>query len=224
MEPGFPARAASPVLFERRRVRRNSADAFPARREPREWRAEGRCRFLSCRALAPTGCEPAGASRRAIAAFLFAGPCFRVPVYGRSVRRPRATPAGFRPPSPAPVQPLKAEPRSGPGRLPATSRVRGCEPRPQAPHPTPPSRRLMRAPLGGWNAIRTAYLGNKVKCADGLFSGRRPGQRPARRPGILPPTFTRPSQDRPCDRHRTAADCAVRNGFVRLRALVACKS
>ncbi len=35
------------------------------------------------------------------------------------------------------VQPLKAEPRSGPGRLPEASRVRGYEPRPQAPHPAP---------------------------------------------------------------------------------------
>jgi len=36
-----------------------------------------------------------------------------------------------------PVQPLKAEPHSGPGRLPATSRVRACEARPRAPHPAP---------------------------------------------------------------------------------------
>jgi len=63
---------------------------------------------------------------------------------------PRATPAGFRPPSPAPVQPLKAEPRSGPGRLPAASRVRGYEPRPQAPPPCPTfSERLQNAPRLG---------------------------------------------------------------------------
>jgi len=35
------------------------------------------------------------------------------------------------------VQPLKADPRSGAGRRPGASRVRGYEPRPQAPHPAP---------------------------------------------------------------------------------------
>jgi hypothetical protein len=45
---------------------------------------------------------------------------------------------GFRRPSSVPVQPSKAEPRSGPGRLPGASRVRGCEPRPRAPHQPAP--------------------------------------------------------------------------------------
>jgi hypothetical protein len=42
--------------------------------------------------------------------------------------------AGFRPPFACPVQPLKAAPRSGHGRLPEAPRVRACEARPRAPH------------------------------------------------------------------------------------------
>src|SRR5258707_14057914 len=34
------------------------------------------------------------------------------------------------------VQPLKAEPRNGPGRLPKAPRCHVCETQPQAPHPT----------------------------------------------------------------------------------------
>src|SRR5947199_1721166 len=44
--------------------------------------------------------------------------------------------AGFRPPFTCTPQPFKAEPRSGLGRLPKASRVRACEARPRAPHPT----------------------------------------------------------------------------------------
>jgi len=55
----------------------------------------------------------------------------------RHRREPKlAIQAGFRPPFTCPVQPLKAEPRSGLGRLPKASRVRACEARPRAPHPT----------------------------------------------------------------------------------------
>ena len=56
------------------------------------------------------------------------GPCFR-----------DKAPAGFRPPFPVRVQPLKAEPRSGPGRRPGASGVRRVTstPRPQAPPPHP---------------------------------------------------------------------------------------
>jgi hypothetical protein len=67
--------------------------------------------------------------------------------------------AGFRPPFTCPVQPLKAEPRSGPGRLPKAPRCHACEAQPQAPHPTglgypapvklslcPTSERLMKRP------------------------------------------------------------------------------
>ena len=53
-------------------------------------------------------------------------------------------------PSPAPVQPLKAAPRSGHGRLPKAPRVRRARPpRPQAPHPAPRYKRPGNAPLTG---------------------------------------------------------------------------
>jgi hypothetical protein len=58
-------------------------------------------------------CDPRIAFRRAIAAFLFEGPRFRV--LGRTNESPSFR-TGFRLPSPAPVQPFPAEPRSGPGR------------------------------------------------------------------------------------------------------------
>ncbi|MEA2954294.1 MAG: hypothetical protein QOJ96_3814 [Alphaproteobacteria bacterium] len=44
--------------------------------------------------------------------------------------------AGFRPPFACTPQPLKAEPRSGLGRLPKAPRVCACEAQPRAPHPT----------------------------------------------------------------------------------------
>jgi hypothetical protein len=79
------------------------------------------------------------ASRRPAAAFLSLGPCFR-----HKFR------TGFRPPFTCPVQPLKAEPRSGLGRLPKASRVREARPpRPQAPHPAPRYKRPGNAPLTG---------------------------------------------------------------------------
>ena len=59
--------------------------------------------------------------------------------------------AGFRPPFACPVQPLKAAPRSGHGRLPRASRVRACEARPQAPHRPSgcPSGQLSLCPTSG---------------------------------------------------------------------------
>src|SRR6267154_698331 len=42
--------------------------------------------------------------------------------------------AGFRPPFACPVQPLKAAPRIGHGRLPKAPRVHACEAWPRAPH------------------------------------------------------------------------------------------
>ena len=44
------------------------------------------------------------------------------------------------------VQPSKADPRSGAGRLPEASRERGYEPRPQAPRLAPSSKRLATTP------------------------------------------------------------------------------
>jgi hypothetical protein len=51
------------------------------------------------------------------------------------------------------VQPSKAAGRRAGGRLPRASRVRGYEPRPQAPHPTPLSERLMTTPSSGWDEV-----------------------------------------------------------------------
>src|SRR6201994_938728 len=79
--------------------------------------------------------------------------------------------AGFRPPFTCPVQPLKAEPRSGPGRLPKAPRVRACEAQPRAPHPTgsgypspiklslcPTSGSPLEAPLTGQDMSRISEL------------------------------------------------------------------
>src|SRR5436305_2022722 len=50
-------------------------------------------------------------------------------------REPKlAIQAGFRPPFTCLVQPFKAAPRSGPGRLPKAPRVHACEAWPRAPH------------------------------------------------------------------------------------------
>jgi hypothetical protein len=73
------------------------------------------------------------------------GPCFR-----QQARDQLADPGRFPHLSPTPVQPLKAEPHSGPGRLPKAPRVREERPpRPQAPHPAPRYKRPGNAPLTG---------------------------------------------------------------------------
>jgi hypothetical protein len=83
------------------------------------------------------------------------------------------------PPFTCPVQPLKAAPRSGPGRLPKASRVRACEARPRAPHPTgsgyplpiklslcPTSVTPLEAPLIGQDASRISeVLGTGIRNA-----------------------------------------------------------
>jgi hypothetical protein len=107
--------------------------------------------FPDCRETEAHG----NASQRPAAATSSAlGPFFR------HRREPKlAIQAGFRPPFTCPVQPLKAEPRSGPGRLPKAPRCHVCETQPQAPHPTglgypapaklslcPTSERLMKRP------------------------------------------------------------------------------
>src|ERR1700759_4240186 len=79
--------------------------------------------------------------------------------------------AGFRPPFTCPVQPLKAEPHSGPGRLPKAPRVHACEAQPRAPHPTglgypapiklslcPTSGSPLEAPLIGQDASRISEV------------------------------------------------------------------
>src|SRR3954454_24331630 len=62
--------------------------------------------------------------------FLSLGPNFRAQARASSPSRQVS------PPFTCPVQPLKAAPRSGHGRLPKASRVHACEARPRAPHPT----------------------------------------------------------------------------------------
>ena len=69
------------------------------------------------------------------------------PAGAPSRRSPSGAGPRFLPGIPArTVSELLAGVRSDPGRCPGAARVRGCEPRPRAPHPAPLSRRLMRAP------------------------------------------------------------------------------
>src|SRR3954468_8299286 len=75
---------------------------------------------------------------------------------------------------------LAAEPRSGPGRKPRASRVRGCKPQPRAPHPTglgypapaklslcPTSECPREAPLTGQDASRISEV---LKAGIGIHS------------------------------------------------------
>ena len=100
--------------------------------------------------------------------------------------------AGFRPPFACPVQPLKAEPRSGLGRLPKAPRVHACEAWPRAPHPTgsgypspvklslcPTSVTPLEAPLIGQDARISEVLGAGI----GIHSQVRERQFAARVPG-----------------------------------------
>ena len=72
----------------------------------------------------------------------------RSSVAGRKDSLQRSLPdrRGFRPRASRPVQPLKADPRSGAGRLPRASREQGCKPCARAPHPAPPSVCLRKTP------------------------------------------------------------------------------
>ena len=49
---------------------------------------------------------------------------------------------------------------SDPGRCPGAARERGYEPRARAPHPVPPSRRLMTTPFGGWGYSERKKVGH----------------------------------------------------------------
>ena len=72
----------------------------------------------------------------------------RSSVAGRKDSLQRSLPdrRGFRPRASRPVQPLKADPRSGAGRLPGASRELACKANARAPHPAPPSVCLRRRP------------------------------------------------------------------------------
>jgi hypothetical protein len=81
----------------------------------------------------------ARASRRSIAAISVLGSAF-------PGTRQRASPSPS--PSPSPASSSRSA-RSGARSGPEASRVRGYEPRPQAPHPIPSSKRLAKTPIGG---------------------------------------------------------------------------
>src|SRR6201990_1232363 len=89
--------------------------------------------------------------------------------------------AGFRPPFACPVQPLKAAPRSGHGRLPKAPRVHACEAWPRAPHQPsgcpsgqlslcPTSVTPLEAPLIGQDTSRISeVLGTGIRNAKKFF-------------------------------------------------------
>src|ERR1700754_1074972 len=108
----------------------------------------------------------------------------------RHSRKPKlAIQAGFRPPFTCPVQPFKAEPHSGLGRLPKAPRVHACEAWPRAPHPTgsgypspiklslcPTSVTPLEAPLIGQDTSRISEVwGTGIRNAKKFFSERHQG-------------------------------------------------
>jgi hypothetical protein len=94
---------------------------------------------------------------------------FFVPGAGSSERRRElfSPSRQVSPPFTCLVQPLKAEPRSGPGRLPKAPRVRRgtSPPRPQAPHPAPRYKRPGNAPFN------RDGIGKKIVHWDNMSSG-----------------------------------------------------
>ena len=127
-----------------------SGALFVPLEKSRGWSAVRRCRYPSCRTLlrkvrAPLGAPPGQAC--AVRAYL---PAISVPgavTSGRGRGPSRAPdPAGFPRLRPRRVQPVKAAPRIRGGRRPEASRGRGYEPRPQAPHLAPSSKRLAKTP------------------------------------------------------------------------------
>src|SRR5215207_4769709 len=71
-------------------------------------------------------------------------------------------PGGFRRLSSAPVQPLKAAPRSRSGRLPGASRTDACEASAQAPHPAPCNQTPPEDALGERDAFSLYQHKNSV--------------------------------------------------------------
>jgi hypothetical protein len=180
-QPAFAAlrrasgRASSPVFF--------AAPGTPSffslpRTKVRGYGAPSGATIVMC--AHPT--EVCGASRRSICGDFF------VPGTVTSVCATRDCvplhPGGFRLPSSAPVQPLKAAGRRAGGRFPEASRERGYEPRPQAPHRrcrvtpvsalsvAPSSERLATTPSGEPGG-RTISIG--------VYSGQEPVRNAAAR-------------------------------------------
>jgi len=104
------------------------------------------CGVSTLRQVFGDGCAPSGAPLRL---FCPRDRIFRVRDGGLFALLIRRASARLRPHR---VQPSKAAGRRAGGRLPEASRVRGYEPRPQAPHPVPSSKRLAKTPLGGPDA------------------------------------------------------------------------
>src|SRR3979409_1388286 len=133
--------------------------------------------FPDCRETEAHG----NASQRPVAATSSSlGPSFRAQARASSPSRQVS------PPFTCLVQPLKAEPRSGPGRLPKAPRCHACEAQPQAPHPTglgypapaklslcPTSVTPLEAPLTGQDASRISEV---LKTGIGIHSQVRERQ------------------------------------------------
>lgn len=145
-DKGKSAQAPAPVLFGRRRVRPYAPSVRisdkPDMREGMVHReAQGipdtprsiadkftRARKQSAEARPPHGAPSAAFIQRRAA--LYPGCLAAAQIRARHIR----------------VSQLLAGGPSASGRSPGAARVRACEARPQAPHPTPPSRRLMKTP------------------------------------------------------------------------------
>ena len=148
-----PAQAPSPVLFARPRAGRSSnpsrdheGSGAPANAEVCETsRAAGAAARHAGEACPLRLRSRRGASRRSTGGDLCPrGRSFRA---GAGASWPPISRPAFASLCTRRVQPLKADPRSGTGRLPGASRGRGYEPRTQAPRPAPSSLRLRKTPL-----------------------------------------------------------------------------
>ena len=141
--PGPPSVSSPPSLPMRGAERRETR----GRARPSERPTSRPTRLIeACPLRLRSGEAPLGAPRAAIS----------VPVgraSGRATGRLAAFLLGRLPPPFAArrVQPLKADPHSGAGRLAGASREWGYKPRPRAPPPAPPSVCLRKTPLGGWD-------------------------------------------------------------------------
>ena len=150
--PGAPFRAVRPA---RRKGERSAGKRGGLRHLLSGWRS--RPTRSARRVLSVAGGEaPPGAPLGGV--LCPRRPCFRAGHRkSRSDLSIRAAPAALRVPL---VQPFKAAPHSGGGRLAGASRARGYEPRPQAPRPTPPSfASRENAPSSGWDEEVYSLIG-----------------------------------------------------------------
>ena len=203
---GYSQRSAARILY-RRRVRRHSQSQLPIPNEGSG--APGNAR--ACEALWAAGaatrhvCETCPLrlrSRRERLSALrwrrFLVPRGRASGGRQDVPSGPSVRSGCAAPSRPRVQPLKADPRSGAGRRPRASRVRGDEPRPQAPHPVPSSLRLRRRPSMDRTEEKYLNLGIKSRGVCDGFTRPRPEERTAgaRREGRGRPMVRDASQAR----------------------------